>query len=490
MLTTRLIHCIILLVCFAINCNGQKEAYVWYFSSRLGLDFNQTPPQILFDGQITFGQRSEICESASSISDKNGNLLFYTDGVTVWTSSHAVMPNGTGLLGHCTTTQTLIVPVPDNHTIFYVFSASPQGDFKDDYLISPKGFYYSVIDMSLNNGMGDVVLKNQQLSNSTTEKITGTHHANGKDIWVVMHEWNNDIFRAYLITKDGLGSNPVISKQGSVHSGGGTIFSTENFGTNAIGQMKFSPDGESLALVLSREKKAEIFKFDKLTGRFNFIDSLTNFDSENVTLYGVEFSPSSRFVYFTDFTRQVIQFDLLTKPISETKVLLANENELFLDNPQAMQLGPDGRIYIAKERFNFVGIIHNPDLKGLACQYESRGIIIEDQPVFWESLPNFISSYFYDPIKYPSSAYFEMPNAFTPNDDGFNDRFLPGANYNIEKSVLRIFNRWGQLVAELNQIADGWSGDQAPSGVYYWEASYSGLNGKQYTKKGIVQLIR
>jgi hypothetical protein len=164
------------------------------------------------------------------------------------------MPNGNNLWGHYSTTQTLIVPQPGNDSIFYIFTASPQ--YNALYAMDSVGFHYSVVNLKHDNGYGDVVLKNILLYKQTTEKITAVHHRNGQDIWVVMHEWGSNCFRSYLVTEAGIELTPVVSCVGAVHQGGGPLPSA-NY--NAIGQMKISPDGSLLGLVLADARKVEIF---------------------------------------------------------------------------------------------------------------------------------------------------------------------------------------------------------------------------------------
>ena len=87
-----------------------------------------------------------------------------------------------------------------------------------------------------------------------------------------------------------------------------------------------------------------------------------------------------------------------------------------------------------------------------------------------------------------------LPNAFTPNNDGLNDKlefFLIG----IEQfKYLRIFNRWGQLVFETNNEKSFWTGTKngmlQPSDVYVWLAEGIGIDGSKVFRKGIVTLIR
>jgi gliding motility-associated-like protein len=156
-----------------------------------------------------------------------------------------------------------------------------------------------------------------------------------------------------------------------------------------------------------------------------------------------------------------------------------------------LQLAPDGKIYVAKRDNYFLGVINKPNERGENCEYENRGIIL---PVgihyCGAGLPNFISSYFYDPELYPPRPYFEMPNVFTPNEDGFNDRFVPKIKFNIKSWHLVVFNRWGQAVYQTSDPNAGWEGIDFSPGIYYWQAQYEGVNGKAFAEKGTVQLIR
>jgi gliding motility-associated-like protein len=476
---------IILLILIKSHCCfSQKEANIWYFGYKIGLDFSQSPPALLLDGQIAEeGVTNSHMESSASISDANGKLLFYTNGMTVWNRLHEVMPNGTDLFGESTTTQTLIVPKPGSTTLYYIFTASPQGDH-EFFPVERRGFRYSVIDMSEDSGLGDVIEKNTLLSVSTTEKMAATRHVNGTDVWVAMHEWNNNVFRSYLITEEGINPNPVYSQTGAIHSGP----STENTG-NAIGQMKISPDGEKLALVLYIDRVLEVFDFNPTNGAIMSIGSVS-FEEEIGLLYGLEFSPSSRYLYATNRLCHVFQLDLHAG-LSREKVVKISRTPPC-DSPAQLQLAPDGKIYIAQYSRPAIGAIHLPEVKGEGCEYEARAINIplEYSRPCGQGLPNFISSYFLNTELYPLRPYFDMPNVFTPNDDGYNDRFVPMVNYNIASWKLIVYNRWGLPVFETMDIENGWNGGEHAPGVYYWMAQYRGVNGKDYAKKGFVQLVR
>ena len=87
-----------------------------------------------------------------------------------------------------------------------------------------------------------------------------------------------------------------------------------------------------------------------------------------------------------------------------------------------------------------------------------------------------------------------VPKAWTPNNDGHNDKLFPLTVNIKELKYFRVFNRWGQMVFETNVIGKGWDGifkgTPAIMDVYTWTAEAIGLDGKYYKKAGNAVLIR
>ena len=87
-----------------------------------------------------------------------------------------------------------------------------------------------------------------------------------------------------------------------------------------------------------------------------------------------------------------------------------------------------------------------------------------------------------------------VPTAFSPNDDGVNDRFRLGYTCDFADFELRIYDRWGKLVATFNRPDLDWSGREIPEGVYVWTLRYAwaGRNTepKEWRSSGSVTLIR
>jgi gliding motility-associated-like protein len=89
----------------------------------------------------------------------------------------------------------------------------------------------------------------------------------------------------------------------------------------------------------------------------------------------------------------------------------------------------------------------------------------------------------------------EMPNVFSPNNDGKNDLFLPLKTQRISQATIRIYSRWGQKTLHSANILEGWngrttSGSIVPDGTYFWIVNYENLKGTNYKLTGFLTLLR
>ncbi len=380
MKTLRLTWFILFLIMGAAAASGQKEANTWYFGEYAGLDFNTGSPVALLNSAMN---KDEGC---SSISDSNGNLLFYTSGIKVWNRNHSQMPNGSGLTGHESSSQAaLIVPKPGSSNLYYIFTT--------DAFFYANGLRYSVVDMSLQGGMGDVTMKNVLLHSPSTEKLTAVKHSNNTDIWVIAHAGNSDVFQAYLVTSGGI-SPPVSTPIGTPHTGGGI-----NGTLNAIGCMKASPDGTRLALTLYNMNLVELFDFNTTTGA---LSNPVSFPAIYTNAYGVEFSPDNSKLYFTSDTT-VFQADLNAGSpsliiTSTVPVGLINWGPFGYGTNYlgALQLGPDDKIYGTSFFSEYLFVINIPNAPGVECNFVEQGVWLGGQHCYG-GLPGFVQSWFYSP---------------------------------------------------------------------------------------------
>jgi gliding motility-associated-like protein len=87
-----------------------------------------------------------------------------------------------------------------------------------------------------------------------------------------------------------------------------------------------------------------------------------------------------------------------------------------------------------------------------------------------------------------------VPKAWSPNKDGHNDKLRPLTVNIKEIYYFRIFDRWGQLLFETNEIGKGWdgifNGKQQVQDVYTWTLEAMGEDGKHYKRSGNSILLR
>ncbi len=364
--------CFFVLLCLATK--AQKEDHMWYFGERAGMDFNSSEPVALTNGAL------RTVEGCASVCDNNGAILFYTDGDTIWNRNHEVMPNGTGLHGDGSSSQSaIIVKKPGDNPFYYIFTTDAAHNNLE------AGFNYSIVDLNLDGGLGDVSSKNNFLFHPVAEKVCATWHENQTDIWIITHEWESNNFRAYLLTENGLNTienitpgYPVITSVGANY--GGSIW-------NAIGYLKVSPYGSKIGTVI-HNSHFEVLDFNKSNGTVYNPIAFTNLGLPN--LYGLEFSPDESKVYISNIpaSSHIYQYNLgLGSPdaIRASGYLVAEStNDLCYSG---MQLGPDDKIYVACNIHGYLGVINNPNETAGSCNFTDDAIFLEGKLSF-RGLPN------------------------------------------------------------------------------------------------------
>ena len=345
----------------------EKFANTWYFGFKAGLDFNQASadslPKVLTNGAMDAPAGSGV------MSDKDGKILFYSNGETVWNGDGTVMTNGTGLAGNRFTTDGPLpirmpgIPQPGQPTRYLLFT-----------LNSTVGLSYSEILIPAGGGPGTVVAatKNTPLARGTAEKLTGVFHKNGCDIWVITHGWGDvktktgngndnrgDAFLAYRVTIDGVQPAPQISVIGSLHA-------PSKSPVGYKGQMKVTPDGQRLALARYSEvlddssSTVELFGFNTGTGNVSANPQVPYIvDHGAGKYYGVGFSPGSYLYATVRNPAKLLQFDISGNgPVTKQDIPLKQKTPADLGS---MQAAPDGKIYVARDNQPALGVIPYPD---------------------------------------------------------------------------------------------------------------------------------
>lgn len=385
-------------------------------------------------------------EGSACISDTMGNLLFYTDGKTVWNKSHTIMSNGTGLLGEATVTQnSIIVPYPEQPTKYIIFT--------NNY-----NLWYSIVDMTLNGGLGAVTIKNVHLIDHIGEQLTACYHKNKTDIWVMVRQNHGRVLYSFLVSTNGVKTEPVRSYSSITPQG-------------FIGSLKVSPNGKKIVFTNYEDGIVELMCFNNENGRICRNELLsTNFWGA----YGAEFSSNSTRLYINAHPGvRLSQYDL-TVPwdnIGNTEIILATTS-----NTTGMQLASDGSIYLPN-----VGRIQYPNNLGTGCNYTGAFYTFPISGTGTLGITNFISSYFDTDTLELDTTSCEcnldegklplIPNVITPDGDEVNEGFGFG-NENFDTYSLKVFSRWGELVFQTEDPSIFFEGKTnngklLASGTYY-----------------------
>ena len=339
--------------------------------------------RVNFSGPIPVGSSNAAInsnESTASVSDPStGQLLFYTDGLKVWDANNDVMPNGSNLLGgfyNSCTQGALIVPFPEDEQRYYLFTLDeleidPNNPVPDD------GLRYSVVDMSLNGGLGDVQVTtmNTQLATDLTEKLIVIRSTEIQGFWVIAHKKNVNEFLAWKIDACGVIAQPVVSTVGS-------FFTSVPIGANEAwsGAMDASPDGNRIGMPIDWSDRIEFFDFNKTTGVVSNPLTVNVTDDSSpgfLRKYGACFSPDGSKFYYTNIN-SVYQLNLSTY----TSAAIASSNTLIYsptlepNNYPCFQIeqAPNNKLYVAIGNTGRLDEISNPNSLGLACGYVSNAI--------------------------------------------------------------------------------------------------------------------
>lgn len=380
------------------NCKrfSGNEYNNWFFA-RNGLNFNSGEPITI--ANINNGLASH--EGCASISDKEGNLLFYTNGIEIKNRNHVLMDgeiNG-NLKGHSSTTQgAVIIPHPnvESNNIFYVFTAAAQFN-----QVNPEperhGLHYYIVDFS--NGLSSTsqntsdplyglplghvsagIEGDEALLPLVGEKIVAVKSSNNSIYLIV--RGIEDIFYVFTIDETGLNEEPSIYH-------GGIFLTQEHRGTDAIGNMKISPDGTFLALCQSTgsvmgNHSLEIFRFNPVSGE---LGELLTTIIPYAQSYGLEFSPNSQFLYYGSHSC-IMQLDLEAIDIPNSAQIIGCGENPYLGF-KSLQLGPNGKIYTTRGG-DAIGVIENPNIKGNGCTFKPLHVQLPNEA--HSGFPNTINS--------------------------------------------------------------------------------------------------
>ncbi len=380
-----ILYLAVLCTCFAAVSYGQyntNQNKVWAFGTNAGLNFNTGSPVAITTGMNT-------SEGTASVSDASGNLLFYSDGDTVYNRTGARMPNGSHVtnfpFGTTSTSQgAQIVPVTGNPNQYYLFSL-------ESYMVGNKRLEYCIVDMSLDGGLGDVIAstKSTLLDTAMGEHMISVQ-GNHCNVWLVTHREDSTVFRVYNITAAGI-TGPVVSNVGTLTA----------FGGYSIGQFRISPDRTKLVSTgwnngsyVALGVGTELYDFDANTGTVSNCRLLDSLDMS----YGCEFSPDNTKVYTIQNTgtfgggpTYLYQYDVTLSTAAAIRASQYTVNSTSIPVYPSMKLACDNKIYLGgmvSMPVTYLDCIANPNVSGSGCTYTSRAVNLVSGTYYVFGLPN------------------------------------------------------------------------------------------------------
>jgi hypothetical protein len=362
---------------------GQRHDYTWLFSENyisnndLGeasmINFNTIPPSITAPDSV----KITFWNSTTTMSNADGDMIFFTNGCEIHDASFQLMENGHGINpgpvhdsvcyspprhtpGYTAGPQScMAVPMPGSDRYYYLFHIAKE--FIPDVLF-PRNciMYFTKIDMQGNGGLGAVVEKNTQIfshppNDIQIDNLTATKHANGQDWWIICPYRYVNGYHKILLTNAGVVS---VTEQ----------YIGQSRENGILSQITFSHDG-TLFAHCTNDVGLQLYDFDRATGEFSnprFYPIEPDFGVQA----GVNFSPSGRFMYASnDFV--LYQYDLWAADVGASRILIAEYDGYADPIPThfyMLQLGPDCKLYMFCPSCTTIHVIREPDLPGLACE--------------------------------------------------------------------------------------------------------------------------
>ncbi|MNU54423.1 hypothetical protein D3C71_434800 [compost metagenome] len=354
----------LLLLCLLSCCHpllyAQGENNNWHFGKKQSINFNVSPPLQQESNMMSY-------EAAVAVSNAQGQLQFYTIGSRIWNRNGAEMPNSNGLLGNGPTIGgqpagssaygAQVIKHPGNPNRYFVFSGDAQED--NSYNV-----YYSVVDMTLDGGNGDVVpgMKNIPIMTNGSEYMAVTRGADCKSYWLIVRTnaiWVRDYY-AFKIDVNGVNTTPVITTPPA-------------FMIGAFLPLIFGNDGTSM---YSMGTGGIVFaQFNNVTGVVSGFQSFTAYSFGPMAL-----SADNTKLYTAEGTAGVKQYDLtlmpnLTAVQNSAQIISPAPNPSHMTVFNDMRRGPDGKIYLLRQEISSsyynvtIDCIPQPNVSGTAAGY-------------------------------------------------------------------------------------------------------------------------
>lgn len=336
--------------------------YHWTFGDRYHISFpGGGDPVVEPDHAFTTN------EGCASISDANGDLLFYTDGRDLYEGTLSTTTiNNTSLGGSSSATHSaIIVPPAGGGSLYHIFTVHDWDN--NNSSIGPLGY----TAVSVSGSVPTIVSGPTQLSQvgypqRASERLAAIPHTDCNKYWVISMDpdtlgaaGNSEpTLYAILIDSD---AGPTLGNKTKEQP---YPIGTDTSAIGPVFSIKFSQDGSRLAV--GKPAGVDILSFNRTTGAFTAHSQITGLTG-NLVPYGLEFSPNGKYLYYTGvkdgyLNRHTIGAVGNSKPHTSDNLIHQSTNSgQFGRRLGALQLAPNGKIYGTIDSQNQLLEIADPD---------------------------------------------------------------------------------------------------------------------------------
>lgn len=382
---------------FAPSGAGANTRY-WFFGTGSGLDFGgsgggSTVPTVA----AACAPSCEAQEGSTVVTDTLGNLLFWTNGLTIWMADGSVMPNSNGLYANSSTTQaTAFFPLNRERSKYAVITNTAHAGYENEGAL-----YYSVIDMSLNDGKGAVSIKNQPLwsgvNDYSSEALTAAPKTDGSGYWVVTYRPGTTNLIVFEFTGETLSATPheyssgaTVTKRNSSYSGFGTLNFNTMYNQLVLMAGHHCLSGQSCT---TNRGVLRLIDFNTTTGvptnRFVWVPY-----AADVTGYSASYSPGENYIYTTSLYSERLYRYKISGMTTSAAVKASEEYIADLDPTNAggdsgggqVLRAPNNKMYVANFGRSYLSVINTPDAATtsgmtLTQRQAAIGYVYQGQPL-------------------------------------------------------------------------------------------------------------
>ncbi|MBK8848262.1 MAG: T9SS type A sorting domain-containing protein [Bacteroidetes bacterium] len=339
--------------------------------------------QYIDSADLLFGTVSAL------IADSTGQLIFYSNGYRIGNKNFEMI-SGTDTLDYTSITNNWPYGQPLLNGAFFLPSLSNTNEillfhkdwqftmFPINWLIwTSYNAWYTVLNKTMNNGLGGLVSRNNVLYNNEMcrDGIQAVKHANGRDYWIVLQDFDTSTFITFLYTPSGFYGPYFQNVNIPLYRGG-------------ISNSLFNRQGTKYATT-AWNNNLTLFDFDRCSGQFTYTNQV---DTSWQFLGAIFcFSPKGNKIYRGNYT-EIYQYDTADVDFNITRDTVAIYDGYFdVDSTKfgTMFLAGDDKIYINASGTKYQHVINKPDLSGIACNLTQHSI---KHPLYiGASFPNYIN---------------------------------------------------------------------------------------------------